>query len=61
MSEPARKADEQPPEEEERIHPIQRLMDNPWALLVIGVLVTAISYTTWGWIEIASMKEAVLP
>lgn len=60
MSDPARK-EEQPPEEEERIHPIQRLMDNPWALLVIGLVFCAISYTGWGWLEYSTMKQGVLP
>jgi hypothetical protein len=42
-------------------HPLQRLMDNPWLLLALGVLVPFISYTLWGWIEIAGVKPATLP
>lgn len=42
-------------------HPIQALMDNPWLLLVLGILITFVSYTAWGWIEIASAPPATLP
>lgn len=42
-------------------HPIQRLMDNPWILLVLGILVPVISYTAWGWIELANVQPARLP
>jgi len=42
-------------------HPIQRLMDNPWLLLALGLLVPFISYTLWGWIELMSMPAAKLP
>lgn len=36
-------------------------MDNPWLLLLLGVVVPFVSYTLWGWIEIASMPPAQLP
>ncbi len=49
-------ADPDPP-----IHPLQRLLDNPWLLLLIGVLVPALSYTVWGIIELQNMKPALLP
>ena len=42
-------------------HPLQKLMDNPWLLLFLGVAITAVSYTAWGWIEIASIPVAALP
>jgi hypothetical protein len=42
-------------------HPIQRLMDNPWLLLALGLLIPFLSYTLWGWVEIASMPPAQLP
>ena len=48
-------------EPEHRKHPIQRLMDNPWLLLVLGVAVPFVSYTLWGWIEIARVQPAALP
>jgi hypothetical protein len=48
-------------EPERRKHPIQKLMDNPWLLLVLGVVVPFLSYTVWGWVEIAGVKPAALP
>jgi hypothetical protein len=46
---------------EPRIHPIQRLLDNPWLLLALGIVIPFISYTAWGWIELASAQPAALP
>jgi hypothetical protein len=46
---------------EPKKHPIQKLMDNPWLLLVLGVLIPFISYTAWGWIELLLIKPATLP
>jgi len=40
---------------------LKRLMDNPWLLLVLGVLIPFISYTLWGWIELETIKPALLP
>ncbi len=48
-------------ESERRKHPLQKLMDNPWLLLLLGVVVPFISYTAWGWMEIASVKPDPLP
>jgi hypothetical protein len=42
-------------------HPLQRLMDNPWLLLVLGVVVPTLSYTVWGWIELWLVPTATLP
>lgn len=42
-------------------HPIQRLMDNPWLLLALGVLVPFFSYTGWGWAELLLLPPATLP
>lgn len=42
-------------------HPIQKLMDNPWLLLALGLAIPFLSYTAWGWVEIASMPPAQLP
>jgi hypothetical protein len=46
---------------EDHTHWIQKLMDNPWLLLALGVLIPFISYTAWGWIELAQVQPAVLP
>lgn len=45
----------------EQKHPIQKLMDNPWLLLVLGVVIPSLSYTAWGWIELLTVGEATLP
>jgi hypothetical protein len=37
-------------------HPLQKLMDNPWLLLVLGILIPTLSYTVWGWIELLFIK-----
>lgn len=42
-------------------HPVQKLMDNPWLLLALGVLIPLVSYTAWGWIELTLMEAAQLP
>lgn len=42
-------------------HPIQKLMDNPWLLLALGLLIPFISYTLWGWLEVMGMPQAKLP
>jgi hypothetical protein len=48
-------------ESERGKHPLQKLMDNPWLLLFLGVVVPFVSYTVWGWIEIAQVKPDSLP
>jgi len=45
----------------DRKHPLQKLMDNPWLLLVLGVVVPTLSYTVWGWIEVWLLPAAKLP
>lgn len=45
----------------EKKHPIQKLMDNTWLLLTLGVLIPFLSYTVWGWIELLNVKTATLP
>ena len=42
-------------------HWLQRVLDNPWLLLVLGVLIPMLSYTLWGWIELLNVKPAALP
>lgn len=40
---------------------LQKLMDNTWLLLVLGVLIPLLSYTVWGWIELLFIQPARLP
>ena len=47
--------------ENPKIHPWQKVLDNPWLLLVLGVLIPILSYTVWGWIELLLVKPAQLP
>ncbi|NGP88783.1 hypothetical protein [Fodinibius halophilus] len=48
--------------EEERKPPLgQRILDNMWLLLALGLAVPTISYTLWGIIELISMGDATLP
>lgn len=42
-------------------HPLQRLMDNPWLLLALGVLIPTLSFTVWAWIELYFLPPATLP
>lgn len=42
-------------------HPWQKVLDNPWLLLVLGVLIPVLSYTAWGWVELLLTKPALLP
>ena len=41
---------------QDKKHPLQKLMDNPWLLLTLGVLIPFVSYTIWGWIELLMIK-----
>lgn len=45
----------------DKVHPLQKLLDNPWLLLVLGLLIPFISYTAWGWIELYAIQPAALP
>lgn len=42
-------------------HPLRRLMDNPWLLLALGLLIPLVSYTLWGLVELFSASSATLP
>ena len=43
------------------VHPIQKLMDNPWLLLFLGVVIPSVSFTFWAWYEIYFLPPATLP
>lgn len=40
---------------------LERVLDNPWLMLALGVLIPLLSYTIWGWIEITRVQPALLP
>jgi hypothetical protein len=43
------------------VHPVQKMMDNPWLLLVVGLVIPGVSYTLWGWFEWWNIPPALLP
>lgn len=45
----------------EKKHLLEKLMDNPWLLLALGVGIPLVSYTLWGWVELILLKPAALP
>lgn len=40
---------------------VQKFYDNPWILLVLGILIPFLSYTVWGWVELSMIEPAQLP
>ena len=42
-------------------HPLQKLIDNPWLLLALGLLIPIVSYTLWGVVEWSSIAKDPLP
>jgi hypothetical protein len=51
-------SDQQPDQEQERIPFMQRVLDNPFLLLFIGVVVPTVLYIIWGILEIAQVPVA---
>jgi hypothetical protein len=52
---------DRPPDESEPIPLGQRVFDNMYLLLVLGVLVMLVVFTAWGMWEILSMPKGTLP
>ncbi|RME80515.1 MAG: hypothetical protein D6785_10270 [Planctomycetota bacterium] len=48
-------------EQEEKTSLYQEFLDNPWILLLLGILVPTLSYTLWGLIEMFMRSPAKLP
>lgn len=48
-------------EEDEKIHPIQKLFERPFLLLAAGMIVMVSFYTLWGIAELMLMEKAPLP
>lgn len=40
---------------------MQRLMDRPFLLLVVGLLIMFVVYTGWGMVEILTLPKGNLP
>lgn len=55
MSELQQGGADAPDGEDERIHPMQSLLDNPFLLLFLGVAIPAVLYTIWGVMEVAQI------
>ncbi len=47
--------------DKDKPHILQRLMDNTWLLLALGIVIPFLSYTVWGWVELLLIKPAILP
>ncbi len=52
---PEQSPDAQAPKRRERVPVMQRVLDNPFLLLFIGVAVPTVSYLIWGIMEIAQI------
>ena len=52
---------DRPPDESEPIPLGQRVFDNMYLLLVLGVLVMLVVFTAWGMWEILSTPKGTLP
>ncbi len=53
---------EQPPPDDSERPPLgQRLFDNVFLLLAVGMVIMLVVYTGWGLWEINSMPQATLP
>lgn len=44
--------------EDARVAPMQRVLDNPFLLLFLGVAIPTVFYTIWGILEIAQIPIA---
>lgn len=49
-----------PPGSEERIPAMQQLLDNPFALLFLGIAIPTVLYIVWGVMEILSVPISPL-
>ena len=49
---------DRPPERTEHVPAMQRLLDNPFLLLFIGITVPAVFYLMWGLMEITHIPLA---
>jgi len=47
-----------PPEGEEQVPYMQQVLDNPFTLLFLGIVVPSVFYTIWGIIEMVMIPVA---
>jgi hypothetical protein len=47
--------------EEEKVHPIEKILDSPILLLLLGLAVMFLFYTFWGVLELVSLPPSSLP
>lgn len=47
--------------EQEQHTKLQKLMDNMWLLIILGITVPFVSYALWGLIELMNIKPGTLP
>ena len=58
MAESSNNPEEEQDEQEERIPAMQSLLDNPFLLLFIGVVMPTVFYLIWGIMEIVTLPVA---
>ena len=58
MAESSNNPEEEQEEQEERIPAMQSLLDNPFLLLFIGVVMPTVFYLIWGIMEIVTLPVA---
>lgn len=46
------------PDTEERVPPMQQILDNPFLLLFLGITVPTVFYIVWGVMEIVTIPIA---
>jgi hypothetical protein len=46
------------PEQDEKVPMMQQLLDNPFLLLFLGVMIPMVVYTLWGIIDILTIPVA---
>lgn len=40
---------------------LRKILDNPWILLILGLLIPIVSYTLWGLFELLKLPKGNLP
>lgn len=61
MEEEKKEQNQTPSATKDTRNSIQKFMDNPWLLLLLGLLIPLLSYTLWGLLELLHISSAKLP